>query len=504
MHLSFHLQGCKKANMHQDALLDLSSLRVSLGLRLADSARIAQLSIPTIRQLETGKGNIGSLQAYLSALRLRLHWIGVDGVNNGATLSERRKKQGLSQRALAAKIEVNHRTIIALENEFRGRVDTLMQVLAALRLNPSIRGIDENTGNDGTAFAVDEAIRPVIEPGPTQGLRTTLIQADALEALRQMPSAIVDCVMTSPPYWQQRSYAAGGIGEEQTVDAYLMGLRAVFKQAHRVLKPRGSLWINIDDTYHQRSMQGVPWRLTLGLIEDSGWLVRNDVIWHKSGGALNRADNRLTHRHEHLFHLVKQEDYYFDADAIRGEPLLARLNGAEIATATGLTLETCLHRIAAAKELTNDERCAVSDAVHSIFDDVAAGRLHDFRMVLRGGRVTHSDSPQTSARASRLDDQGFYILKYDPRGSLPGDVWDLAPDRTKGRDTHYAAYPTSLCERPILSTCPINGVVLDPFVGSGTTLVAAQQLGRRGIGIDLSSKYLNIASERLKRMAPDA
>jgi hypothetical protein len=200
---------------------------------------------------------------------------------------------------------------------------------------------------------------------------------------------------------------------------------------------------------------------------------------------------------------VRQEDYYFDADAIRGEPLCARLDGQEVTTATGLTLKTCVERIYASDGLTDAEKHAAKNAIEIIFDEIAAGLLHDFRLVLRGGRVTHSDSLQTSARASRLDDQGYYLLKYDPRGSLPGDVWDLAPDRTKGRDTHYAAFPPSLCERPILSTCPADGIVLDPFVGSGTTLIAAQQLGRRGIGIDLSAAYLEIASVRLRQIAQD-
>jgi site-specific DNA-methyltransferase (adenine-specific) len=274
----------------------------------------------------------------------------------------------------------------------------------------------------------------------------------------------------------------------------------VFKQVHRILKPRGSLWINIDDSYHQKSMQGIPWQLVLGLIEDSGWLVRNDVIWHKSGGALNRADSRMTHRHEHLFHLVKQEDYYFDADAIRQEPRTARRANGEIGTATGLTLAACHDRIRNASELSEAEQDAALEAITNTFEEIAAGKLHDFRLVLRGGRVTHSDRLQSSARAGRIDDQGFYILRYDPRGSLPGDVWDLAPDRSKGRHTHYAAYPVSLCERPILATCPADGLVLDPFVGTGTTLVSANQLGRRGIGIDLSEEYLALAEERLKQV----
>jgi site-specific DNA-methyltransferase (adenine-specific) len=458
------------------------------------------LGIPTIRLLEQGSGNLSSLQTYLDALHLRLHWHGLVTADFGSSIAKRRKTLSISQRALAKKVGVSHRTIIALENEFRGRAATLSKVMRVLQLKLSIRGIDQKPRTDQLASDVDDALRSAMDADRVGGPTYKLLKADALEALRQMPSAIVDCVMTSPPYWQQRTYEAGGIGEEQTVEGYLTGLRAVFRQVHRILRPRGSLWINIDDSYHQKSMQGIPWRLVLGLIEDCGWLVRNDVIWHKSGGALNRADNRMAHRHEHLFHLVKQEDYYFDADAIRQEPRRARRANDEIATATGLTLAACHDRIRNASELSEAEQDAALEAITNTFEEIAAGKLHDFRLVLRGGRVTHSDRPQSSARAGRIDDQGFYILRYDPRGSLPGDVWDLAPNRSKRRHTHYAAYPVSLCERPILATCPADGLVLDPFVGTGTTLIAANELGRRGIGIDLSAEYLALAKERLEQV----
>ncbi len=338
--------------MHQK----ITAKRSSLNLRLIDAAELSGLTIPTIRKLEAGQGNLRSLCQYIHALDLKLDWFGLNKGEHGRSIAERRKSSGISQRAMAERIGVNHRTIIALEKQFRGRVGTLMQVMQELNLKPTIRNISEQTDDFQTAIIADAAIQSVQGERATRTQRYALIEADALETLRQLPASLVDCVMTSPPYWQQRAYAAGGIGEEQAVGAYLMELRAIFKQAHRVLKPRGSLWINIDDTYHQKSMQGIPWRLILGLIDDSGWLVRNDVIWNKSGGGLNRADNRMTHRHEHLFHLVKQKDYYFDADAIRQEPNLARVHQDEIATATGLTQAACHRRISEACALTDNEK----------------------------------------------------------------------------------------------------------------------------------------------------
>ncbi len=484
--------------MHQVFTLTLTAHRTNQGLRLSDAAQMSGLSVPTIRNLEAGKGNLSSLRTYLTSLGLKLHWLGAGESGDGQSLARRRQKLGVSQRAIAQRINVSHRTVIALENDFRGRIDTLDRCLSELRLRPTLKPIGEQPRDDINSVQTDDQLLSVWNASRNDPPQMALLHGDALDVMRSMPTAIVDCIMTSPPYWQQRTYAGGGIGEEQSVEAYLKDLRAVFKQAHRVLKPRGSLWINIDDTYHQRSMQGVPWRLILGMVEDCGWSIRNDVIWRKSGGALNRADNRFGHRHEHLFHLVKQDDYHFDADAVRQYPTLARLDGEVIATATGVTMEACLSRIADATDLNNDERCKATEAVKDAFVDIAKGLLHDFRLIIRGqNRVTHSDSQHTSARATRLVRDGFYLLKYDPRGSLSGDVWTLAPERSKGRDLHYAAYPEALCEKPILATCPIGGVVLDPFVGSGTTLAAAQRLGRHGIGIDLSEEYLKLATDRL-------
>ena len=482
--------------MHQTFANQIKTRRQKLKLRLEDASRLSGLSIPTITNLEAGVGNLNSLERYMNALGVIIYWHGRGETHYGRSLADRRKHIGISQRAIARRIGVSHRTIIALENNFSGRVDTLLRCLNELRLRPTLRASD-GVPDVSWSAATDKDLLRVLNATPEMDPQFALIQSDVLNALRGMPSNIIDCAVTSPPYWQQRAYEAGGIGEEQTVEDYLKGLRAVFQQVHRLLKPTGSLWINIDDTYHQRSMQGVPWRLILGLVQDVGWLIRNDVIWSKTGGSLNRSSNRLSHRHEHLFHLVKSEDYYHDHDAIRLAAKPARLDQPQIATATGLTLDACLKRIAANEKLSDDEKNNASHKVTVTFEEIAQGKLHDFRLVLRGGRVTHSDSQSISARASKLESQGYYLLRYDPDGSLMGDVWNIAPDRSKGRSLHYAAFPEELCDIPIRATCPPSGVVLDPFVGSGTSLVVAQRLGRHGIGIDLSEEYLKLSAKRL-------
>ena len=119
-------------------------------------------------------------------------------------------------------------------------------------------------------------------------------------------------------------------------------------------------------------------------------------------------------------------------------------------------------------------------------------------MIIKGQqRATHSESEKVSGRAKELQNKGFYFLFYHPDGTLPGDVWDITPEDTQNRKKHYAVYPEDLCRIPILATCPENGIVLDPFCGTGTTMLAALKQNRKSIGIDVADNYIDLAKERI-------
>jgi site-specific DNA-methyltransferase (adenine-specific) len=136
-------------------------------------------------------------------------------------------------------------------------------------------------------------------------------------------------------------------------------------------------------------------------------------------------------------------------------------------------------------------------ALEATLKDVEAGKISDFRMVIRGQqRTTHSDQARVSGRAKELLQKGFYFLKYHPNGAKPSDVWEILPEDTQKRESHFAPFPEDLCRIPILATCPTDGLVLDPFCGTGTTMQVALQMGRKSIGIDISKKYLNLARKR--------
>jgi site-specific DNA-methyltransferase (adenine-specific) len=335
-----------------------------------------------------------------------------------------------------------------------------------------------------------------------EGFLPLLILGDALAILKQLPDSSIDFCMTSPPYWGKREYHNGGIGLESSYEEYIANLLTIFEQAKRVLKPTGSFWLNIGDTYFNKRLLGIPWRVALALIDNQGWVLRNSVIWNKIKGGLDNTHDRLGNIHEHVFHFVKSPSgYYYNADAIRANPRRARIVNGAVVSATGVRGVRYRRQIELSTALADEEKAAALRALDEMLDKVSAGAVADFRMIIRGQqRTTHSDSERLSGRAKELRDKGFYFLKYHPKGSKPGDVWDVLPEDTQKRAEHFAPYPEDLCKIPILATCPPDGIVLDPFCGTGTTLSVAQSFERRSVGIDISEYYLQVAEKRCHRL----
>lgn len=325
---------------------------------------------------------------------------------------------------------------------------------------------------------------------------------DARRILPTLPDESLDCCMTSPPYWGQRLYPAGEVGLENSPLDYVANLSQIFHEIKRILKPTGSLWLNMGDSYNHKSLSGIPWRVALMLTDEQGWILRNSVIWHKVKGGLDNTHDRLRNVHEHLFHFVKQRTgYFYDVDAIRSKPRKARVSNGVVISATGVTGVRYKRQIELSTELSPQEKKAAQKALDDMLMALKLGDLSDFRMIIRGQqRTTHSNSGAVSGRARELTEKGFYFLKYHPKGSKPGDVWDILPEDTQNREEHYAAYPEDLCRIPILATCPIDGTVLDPFCGTGTTALVARTLGRKSVGIDISEAYLQIAERRCLRL----
>jgi len=349
-----------------------------------------------------------------------------------------------------------------------------------------------------TESACDQSVHDEVQ-GYLEGkqCRPLFLCGDAIRILREFPSSCIDCCITSPPYWRQRQYAATGIGLEDDFREYVTNLTAICAEVQRVLRNTGSFWLNIGDTYEENRLLGIPWRVALELADRQGWLIRNDVIWNKVKGGPDNSKDKLRNVHEYVFHLVKQREYFYDADAIRSNPKTTKIVNGAIVSATGVSGVRYKRQIELSTHLSDDEKQRAFAALETILQEVVEGKLADFRMIIRGQqRTTHSNSERVSGRAKELRDRGFYFLKYHPNGSKPSDVWDILPEDTQKRESHFAPYPEDLCKIPLHATCPEDGIVLDPFCGTGTTNLVAFHAGRRSIGIDVAEEYITTAEKR--------
>lgn len=335
-------------------------------------------------------------------------------------------------------------------------------------------------------------------------LRNQILIGDARERLTELPPSLVDCVITSPPYYQLRNYGhAGQLGLEPTVDAWAESLREVLGEVARALKPSGAVWVNLGDSYSRNVRTGAPAkslllgpeRLSLKLVED-GWLVRNKVIWSKSNPMPSSVRDRLSATSEMIYLLTRSGRYFFDLDAIR--------------TPHRSTRPPRKSPRAAPRVYPPPGAGAPSWGSHAETDNRSLAKLND------RGQVGH------------------------PLGKNPGDVWEIGTASFGG--AHFATFPIKLIERPLLATCPERvcagcgqpwerepmrrlgelavrgelrkvctcqrgwraGLVLDPFLGSGTVALAALQYRRDWLGIELNPDYARIAEQRIAAARPES
>jgi DNA modification methylase len=325
---------------------------------------------------------------------------------------------------------------------------------------------------------------------------------DSLALLKLLPAESIDCCITSPPYWGQRSYSNGGIGLEESHEKFIDELLNIVAEIHRVLKHTGSFWLNIGDTYKNKSLLGIPWRVAFKMTDKHGWILRNSIIWNKHKGGMDSAGDRLRNVHENIFHFVKSaKGYYYDSRAIRSDARNTMVKKGVVVSATGVSGVSYKRKIELSTSLSFEEKQKASKELAEVLRKITLGEISDFRMIIRDqGRTTHSDNVRVSGRAKELREKGFYFLFYNPDGTLPSDVWDIIPEDTQKREKHYAAFPEDLCKIPILATCPKNGIVLDPFCGTGTTNKVAYDLNRKSLGFDLSEEYIAIAKRRIQQL----
>ncbi len=335
-----------------------------------------------------------------------------------------------------------------------------------------------------------------------------IIVGNSLDRLRQLPDESVNCVVTSPPYWGLRDYnVEGQIGLEETFEAFLDRLAAVFAEVRLVLRADGTAWVNMGDSYASdayggsvggactlegsranlaasrrartkariptnckpKDLIGQPWELALRLRRD-GWYWRKAIVWHKPSPMPESVKDRPTSSWEPVLLFSKSERYSYDADAIK---------------------EPC---VAPQSNKPDDWERAVN-------------RRRMTTATLRQGTYTvgNQDDRATKNRTPRpgIDDrgggQGSGTISYPTDYRNARDVWTI-PSKPFN-EAHFATFPPALVEPCILAGCPIGGVVLDPFFGAGTTGLVAVQHGRSCVGIELNQNYAEIADRRIRNEA---
>jgi len=354
----------------------------------------------------------------------------------------------------------------------------------------------------------------------------TLYVGDVSEVLAQLPDESVHCVVTSPPYWGLRDYGVDGqIGLEPTPEEYVARMVAVFGEVRRVLRRDGTCWLNIGDSYASvpgsqsqgengqmadrsvvraraqvrdgkaaagmgapsrppgvpgikpKDLVGIPWRLAFALQAD-GWYLRSDIIWAKPNPMPESVTDRPTKAHEYVFLLTRSARYFYDADAIR-EPYQP----------SSVERDAYGYNHAFANQFKGSP---------------TDGRHPDGKVLPPGSFAKGPDGRKlttiTPGPGSHDDYQTGTRERWpNASGRNRRSVWEIATEPYP--DAHFATFPQALVEPCVKAGCPEGGVVLDPFMGSGTTALVARRLGRRSIGIELNETYAALAAKRLSQLS---
>lgn len=332
---------------------------------------------------------------------------------------------------------------------------------------------------------------------------------DCRQLLKTLDDACVDCVVTSPPYFGLRDYGvAGQIGSEDSPEEHVRVMVELFRDVRRVLKKTGTVWMNYGDSYWngggvktdnghdfvdggQRKLQkakgstlqkkttaswnlkpkdmiGMPWRVAFALQAD-GWYLRQDIIWHKLNPMPESVTDRCTKSHEYVFLLTKSPTYFFDGEAIREQAVTFenRPSGVERERTFGYESKTKMEGYNPKKKY-----------IPSGWDTSKGGHRK------KTGRYQNAEKVQARAEPDHA--------VRDTRNKR--SVWSLSSQPFTG--AHFAVFPPELIRPCIVAGCPRGGIVLDPFGGSGTTALVAEQEGRDAILMELNPEYSELAKAR--------
>jgi len=367
-------------------------------------------------------------------------------------------------------------------------------------------------------------------------VRNKITCADVLDYLRSLPDECVDCVITSPPYWGLRDYGvAGQLGLEPTVGEFVAKMTAVFREVRRVLKPTGTLWLNMGDCYANdgkwggstggkhasglhgssgigrgkvitglkpKDLVGQPWRLAFALRED-GWWLRSDIIWHKPNPMPESVTDRPTKSHEYIFLLTKRERYFYDADAVREKSTYPEDNRKARSKNGNKRLPTEVIAGVRPGSQTYPRRnrrtvWTVATQPYSGAHFAAFPQKLVEPCLLAG--CPREVCSKCGAPVVRVVEVSPMIIERSNRGKLLGKYGNTAASgkMVKPHESTTTGFrPTCDCDAGF-----VPGLVLDPFMGSGTVALVAIRHGRDYIGCDISPEYVEMAERRIADFDP--
>ncbi len=316
-----------------------------------------------------------------------------------------------------------------------------------------------------------------------------ILCGDNLELIQQLPDCSIQLVITSPPYFQQRDYG-GGMGNETNVNEYIDTLLCLFRECVRVVSDDGNIVFNIGDKYQDSSLLLVPYRFALAATNTGLVRLVNEITWVKKNPTPRQFSRRLVSSTEPFFHFAKSDRYFYNPKAFLAESHAPQHSNKKIGTNVGQRYFDLIDE----SDLSEAEKTVARIELAEVIQEVKRGKTQSFRMKIRGIHAAPFGG-QMGGRTLQLKNKGFTIIRIHGN-KLKRDVIETPVAAVKG-NKHPAIYPMEVVEEFLHLLTPPGALVLDPFMGSGSTAVACKRLGRHYIGYDINAEYCEYAQQRV-------
>lgn len=324
-----------------------------------------------------------------------------------------------------------------------------------------------------------------------------VICGDSIDILKTIPNNSIDLVITSPPYYKQREYGGMGIGNERSVDEYVENLMKVFRECVRITKDTGSIVFNIGDKYENGNLLLVPYRFALEVLKREKVTLVNEITWVKVNPTPRQDQTKLVSSKEPFFIFVKSNNYYFNKNAFMDFLDRIRNKNKKVGNDVGKKYFELIEK----SDLSEEEKRKAKLELVKVIGEVKTGKIESFRMKIRG---IHSMpyGGQEGGRKIHIERDGFTIIRIHGN-SIKRDIIESPVETIKG-NIHPAVYPEFVIQEFLKLLTREDDIVLDPFMGSGTTGAVAKKMRRKFIGIEINREYCKYAEERISKIVQNS